>query len=271
EDDVQPAESESEAASAPADVWETYFAPPPPPQVRPRQPATPASAAGVSTSATSEQSICLPPSASLGKGEVTEGVMLHDRRLSGLAAAPAGASAGSGGVDVIGPVTFMQPPSSSAPYRVDSTLTLAVQRGPAAMDWEADGQNEVRGPEHIAAPGAGPAATGGGGGGGGLHGGVSRGSRGAHPHDSPQGGKQQHAGVPAPSAATAEKNRPGGAGGGASGAGGAATSGLPTLSTKLRGGGAGGGGAGHSNGNNAAGSPRHANIHPFVTAIPEPS
>ncbi|GLI69182.1 hypothetical protein VaNZ11_013751, partial [Volvox africanus] len=267
EDNLLPAESESEAASAPAGVSEPWFAqPPPPPQPRSCQPATPGSAAGISTSATSDQSICRPPAASRGKGDVTEGGVLHDRAPSGLA--PAGASAGSGDVDVIGSIMFMQPPSSSAPYRVDSTLTLAVQRGPAAMDWEADGQNEVRGPEHISAPAAGPTTATTGGGGGGRHGGVSRGGRGAYPHDSRQRGEPHHGGGPAPTATAAAggSTRPGGGGGGGAGGGGAATSGLPTLSTKLR-----DGGAGHSGRNNAAGSPRHANIHPFITAVPEPS
>ncbi|GIL99785.1 hypothetical protein Vretimale_4904, partial [Volvox reticuliferus] len=263
EDNVQPAESESEAASAPAPTAEPHFAQPPPPQARPRRPATSASAAGVCTSATSDQSICLPPPAGLGGMEETGAVMLHVRQLSGFAAAPAGASAGSGGVEVIGPVAFMQPPSSSAPYRVDSTLTLAVQRGPAAMDWEADGQNEVRGPEHTSAPSAGP-ATGGGGGGGGRHRGGSRAGRDTHTHDSRLGGKLHHGGAPSTTAVPpgAGGNRPGGAGAGGSGGGMAEASGLPTLSTKLCGGGT---------GNNAAGSPRHANIHPFLSTVPEPS
>ncbi|KAG2487927.1 hypothetical protein HYH03_013507 [Edaphochlamys debaryana] len=70
----------------------------------------------------------------------TEGAEVSSRRPEGGAA---GAAGGGGGAAVLPPLALC-----FGSYRADSTVTLAVHRGAAAMDWEGDGQGEVRGPEH---------------------------------------------------------------------------------------------------------------------------
>ncbi|EFJ41719.1 hypothetical protein VOLCADRAFT_98326 [Volvox carteri f. nagariensis] len=218
-----------------------------PPPSRPRR--HPDSAGATPTA--SEQSICLPPSGSVGT-EVTGGLRLLEQRIGAAAAAGLGDADGGGGGAVITAVSLAQPPASPCVYRAESTLSLAVHRGPAAMDWEADGQTEVRGPEHVAAP----SATGGRAGGGGPRGGRQSGAQGRGAAKTAPAGR---------SATAASANRSGGGGGGAAAAAGA---GLPALQGKRGsgsgavGGGGGSGGGGH-NASGGGSSPRHLMLPPL--------
>ncbi|KXZ56918.1 hypothetical protein GPECTOR_1g828 [Gonium pectorale] len=106
-----------------------------------------------SVSAASQQSESLmpPPAAANAACVPWRGEAAEPAGEAASGSAGDGAAAGgSGGGGVSSGGAPARPPASLGAYRADSTLTLAVHRGPAAMDWEGDGQNEVRGPEHPA-------------------------------------------------------------------------------------------------------------------------
>ncbi|GFR40513.1 hypothetical protein Agub_g1082, partial [Astrephomene gubernaculifera] len=132
--------------------------------LQPADAAPPAAPSGVASPTTSQQSMSLPTpaaraalagqtAASAAGGDGGGGGGGGAVEVDNLASEAAGGGGGgtevssiSGGDGGGGP---LRPPAAQTSYRADSTLSLAVHRGAAAMDWEGDGQNEVRGPEHL--------------------------------------------------------------------------------------------------------------------------
>lgn len=138
---------ESEAASAPP--------PPPPPQLAPPPRPRPcrlstSAATGCASPTTSAQSICPPPVATFGEEFPGDSSLLEppvstaEAIDSGAAAQPeagGGSAADDSGAAVV-LMSLAAPPISPHLYRAESTVSLVVHRGPAAMDWDPDGQTE---------------------------------------------------------------------------------------------------------------------------------
>ncbi|KAG2442401.1 hypothetical protein HXX76_002487 [Chlamydomonas incerta] len=97
-----------------------------------------------------EPSVSAPAAAAAPQAHRQQQARQQQPQGSASGAAQSAGGAGGGATTSAGggaaAAVFGPPAVTAVAYRVDSTLTLAVHRGAAAMDWDAGG-NEVRGPE----------------------------------------------------------------------------------------------------------------------------